>query len=90
MDEQLKKHGLHIGDDDRVCWNDDNKEHPRNWSLFAKTYNNANIIWLEFFMTAVSTAGVRYPSMARLDSTHDLNRLRQQTQLEQNMGSARL
>lgn len=67
VDEQLKKHGLHLDDNDQICWNEDNKDHPRNWSTFTKCYNNAIIIWLEFLMTAVSTSGVsRRPSFPQL------------------------
>lgn len=56
-DEKLEQYGLHMGDDDRVEWNEDNPDHPRNWSVFWKIYNNALIYWLEFFMTFISTAG---------------------------------
>jgi len=57
VDKELKKHGLHL-EDGEVCWDDDNEDHPRNWSAFAKCYNNAIIFWLEFFMTFISTSGV--------------------------------
>lgn len=58
LDDQLKEYGLHLEDDNQACWNEDNKDHPRNWGLSAKAYNNAIIFWLEFLMTAVSTSGV--------------------------------
>jgi len=65
MEEQMEKYGLHMGNDDYGEWNDDNKDHPRNWGIWAKTYNNSIIFWLEFFMTFISTAGVmRLPSIA--------------------------
>jgi len=59
VEKQLKKHGLHLEEGERVCWNDDNEGHPRNWSLYSKAYNNALIFWLEFFMTFISTSGVK-------------------------------
>jgi len=67
LDGKLDKVGLHMGEDDKVEWNDDNKDHPRNWGIFAKSYNNAVIWWLEFFMTAVSTAGTSTATAALKD-----------------------
>lgn len=64
VDEQLEKCGLHLGKDDKVEWNEDNEDHPRNWSLFWKSYSNAMIWWLEFFMTFISTAGTSAASSA--------------------------
>lgn len=57
-EETLEHYGLHLEDETKVCWNDDNKCHPRNWSLWAKWYSTAVICWVELYMTGISSAGV--------------------------------
>lgn len=57
----FEQHGVHLdGDDDnqRVCWNSDAPDHPRNWSPSMKTYTTTIICWLELYMTGISSAGV--------------------------------
>ncbi|CAD0029926.1 unnamed protein product, partial [Aureobasidium pullulans] len=51
-DNLLEQHGCHLEDGNTVCWNDDSKDHPRNWSLFAKCYTTVVICWVELYMTA--------------------------------------
>lgn len=57
----LEQYGVHLdGDDDnqRVCWNSDAPDHPRNWSPSMKAYTTTIICWLELYMTGISSAGV--------------------------------
>lgn len=57
----LEQYGVHLdGDDDnqRICWNSDAPDHPRNWSPSMKTYTTTIICWLELYMTGISSAGV--------------------------------
>lgn len=59
-DNLLEQHGCHLEDGNTVCWNDDSKDHPRNWSLFAKCYTTVVICWVELYMTGISSAGVSF------------------------------
>jgi len=57
----FEQYGVHLdGDDDdqRVCWNSDAPDHPRNWSPSMKAYTTTIICWLELYMTGISSAGV--------------------------------
>ena len=54
----LDHHGLRLGEDNFVEWNPDEKQHPRNWPLFKKTYNVFLVCFFEFWMTAISSSGV--------------------------------
>jgi hypothetical protein len=56
--EQLTSLGLQRNSDGLICWLPDSKDHPRNWSAARKTFDTTVIIFLEFFVTVVSTAGV--------------------------------
>lgn len=58
LDGQLEQHGVHIEDDNKICWNEANQDHPRNWGVFAKTYSTLVICWLELYMTGISSSGV--------------------------------
>ncbi|MCJ1447616.1 MAG: hypothetical protein MMC23_008127 [Stictis urceolatum] len=53
----LDHHGLRLGEDNFVEWNPDEKQHPRNWPLFKKTYNVFLVCFFEFWMTAISSSG---------------------------------
>ncbi|RAL02525.1 putative MFS multidrug transporter [Aspergillus ibericus CBS 121593] len=54
----LPQYGLKLAPDGlHIQWALGNRRHPRNWSLRRKVYDTALIIFLEFFTTAVSTAG---------------------------------
>ena len=56
-DEFLQGLGVHL-DGDKVCWNDDAVDHPRNWKPWTKYYTTIVISWLELYMTGISSAGV--------------------------------
>lgn len=58
LDVCLEKHDVHIKDDTIVCWNNNSKQHPRNWNPFAKHYTAAIVIWVELYMTILSSSGV--------------------------------
>lgn len=58
LDGQLEQHGVHIEDDNKICWNEANQDHPRNWGVSAKTYSTLVICWLELYMTGISSSGV--------------------------------
>lgn len=72
--EELAKHGLQRGDNGLITWQPDSKDHPRNWSTLRKCFDTTLIIFLEFFVTVVSTTGVSIsttPLLSReLFSTH--------------------
>lgn len=65
LDQICKERDVHIEHDKYVCWNKDAEQHPRNWGRFAKFYTTAVVIWLEFFMTAISSAGTAAAESAR-------------------------
>ena len=56
-DELLSHAGLKIGNDGYVQWAIDSPAHPRNWSRQRKAYDFGSILFLEFFMSAISAAG---------------------------------
>ncbi|MCJ1309409.1 hypothetical protein MMC25_003068 [Agyrium rufum] len=57
MEVELKSNGFSIGKDGLVQWERQNVSHPRNWSLGKKAFNSGVVIFLDFFTTAISTAG---------------------------------
>ncbi|CAD0087538.1 unnamed protein product, partial [Aureobasidium vineae] len=59
-DNLLDQQGCHLEDGNTVCWNDDSKDHPRNWGRVAKCYTTVMICWVELFMTASNTARMEY------------------------------
>lgn len=59
LDGCLSNHGVHIEDGFTVCWNKDTTEHPLNWKPISKYYSATIVIWLEFYMTVLSSSGVR-------------------------------
>jgi hypothetical protein len=59
-DNLLEQHGCHLEDGNTVCWNDDSKDHPRNWGPVAKCYTTVIICWVECYMTGISSAGVSF------------------------------
>lgn len=63
LNELLKKENLHVEDENEneVCWDESNKDHPRNWGFWSKFYTAVVISWLELFMTGISSSGVRNP-----------------------------
>ncbi|GAB7355515.1 hypothetical protein MBLNU459_g6001t2 [Dothideomycetes sp. NU459] len=67
LDEQLKQHDLHTDDGRIVCWNESNKDHPRNWDFWDKAYTAILISWLELFMTGISSSGTAAAESARTE-----------------------
>ena len=55
--ELLSYSGLKIGNDCYVQWALDNPAHPRNWSGKRKAYDLGLILFLDFFMNAISAGG---------------------------------
>ncbi|KAJ5103441.1 hypothetical protein N7532_003970 [Penicillium argentinense] len=54
----LEEYGLEYTPDGKfVRWSVSNKKHPRNWHIPRKIYDSSLIIFLDFFTTAISTAG---------------------------------
>lgn len=58
LDEVLKGRGVHLEDENRICWNEDARSHPRNWGIGTKIYTTVLVSWLELFVTAISSSGV--------------------------------
>ncbi len=57
VNELLSYSGLKIGNDGYVQWATGNPAHPRNWSRARKAYDLGLILFLEFFMSAISAGG---------------------------------
>lgn len=57
-DELLSHSGLKVGNDGYVQWAMDSPAHPRNWSREKKAHDVGLIFFLEFFMSAISAAGI--------------------------------
>jgi len=58
LEDAVQGKGVHVDNDNRICWDDDAEQHPRNWKSGTKTYTAALICWLEMYMTAISSSGV--------------------------------
>ncbi|KAK5660518.1 hypothetical protein OQA88_13067 [Cercophora sp. LCS_1] len=54
---ELIKLGLQRTSDGLISWRSDSEDHPRNWSILRKSFDTSVIIFLEFFVTVVSTTG---------------------------------
>lgn len=61
LEQCLQKHGVRLGRDNVVTWRSDSKDHPQNWNALHKSCTVLIIVWLEFYMTAVSSSGVSLP-----------------------------
>ena len=57
LEDQLEKHDVHLDDKNVVSWNEKSTRHPQNWSHSPKYYTAAIVIWLEFYMTMLSSSG---------------------------------
>ena len=68
-DELLSVSGLKIGKDD-VQWALDSPAHPKNWWRGRKAYDLGLILFLEFFMSAVSAGGTPASFYALGDLVH--------------------
>ena len=62
--KHLDDHGLRLAENDYVDWRPDDKQHPRNWCTGKKTYNVFLLCFFEFWMTAISSSGVRFTNVA--------------------------
>lgn len=58
LKQSLHDAGLEQDDQGGVQWQEYASQHPRGWNQFTKLYNVVIVTWLEFFMTAISFAGV--------------------------------
>lgn len=47
--EQLDRYGLEIDSAGYIGWRKDNRDHPRNWSVWRKTYGTALILVSVFY-----------------------------------------
>jgi hypothetical protein len=75
--ESLASLGLKRESNGLISWRADSKDHPRNWSTARKTFDTTVIIFLELFVTVVSTSGVSarisasvYPKLLAQTSEH--------------------
>ena len=57
LDHYLKEHGIYVKDESTVCWDEDSEQYPRNWDAPSKYYVVVVVIWLEFYMTVMSSSG---------------------------------
>ena len=65
--DQLKDHGLVLGDDGYIRWEAQNPDHPRNWKLWRKVYDTGVILFLEFI-----TSVMAYPALTKPNHEHRL------------------
>lgn len=63
----LEEYNLHKNEKDEVCWNSNHSHHPLNWNSWPKYYNASVVIWLEFYMTVLSSAGAAAAVEAQRD-----------------------
>ncbi|KAK2616601.1 hypothetical protein QQS21_000424 [Conoideocrella luteorostrata] len=62
----LDEQGLEYTTDGKyIRWSISNKNHPRNWPMTRKVYDSSVVIFLDFFTTAISTAGSSVADQAR-------------------------
>ena len=59
LHSELSNHGLQLGDDGVVEWKPDEIRHPRNWNAAKKAFDVGMVCCFEFWMTAISSSGVR-------------------------------
>ncbi|KAF4443039.1 multidrug resistant [Fusarium acutatum] len=65
LEDAVQGQGVHVDSDNRICWDEDANQHPRNWNFGTKTYTAALICWLEMYMTAISSSGTATADSAR-------------------------
>ncbi|KAG5984364.1 hypothetical protein E4U55_005039 [Claviceps digitariae] len=66
VQDLLELHQLeYTPDGESIRWSVSNKRHPRNWSTWRKGYDVGLVIFLDFFTTAISTAGSSVAEKAR-------------------------
>lgn len=59
LEECAKEYDVQITSENVVRWNPASRDHPRNWKAWSKCYTICLVIWLEFYMTLLSSSGVR-------------------------------
>ena len=59
LHSELDSHGLQLGIDGFVEWKLDERRHPRNWNASKKVFDVGLVCFFEFWMTAISSSGVR-------------------------------
>ncbi|KAA6414682.1 MAG: MFS multidrug transporter [Lasallia pustulata] len=64
---EIESLGLAVTGDGYVRWDKQSPAHPRNWTARRKAYDIGVIIFLEFFTTAISTAGTPASEQARYE-----------------------
>lgn len=74
LEQCAREHDVHITSDNLVCWKSDSKHHPQNWKLWSKLYTTLIVIWLEFYMTVLSSSGVGLPEKERILLTNIADR----------------
>ncbi|KAG5753334.1 hypothetical protein H9Q70_004003 [Fusarium xylarioides] len=65
LEDAVQGKGVHVDSDNRICWDEDADQHPRNWNFGTKAYTAALICWLEMYMTAISSSGTATANAAR-------------------------
>ena len=64
LDDLLTQEGLQLDEDGYVEFSPDSPAHPRAWSKARKVYDLVLIMFLNFFMSAMSNAGTPVASYA--------------------------
>ena len=64
LGDLFARNGVELGDDGSVQWSMDNPALPRNWSKARKGHNLGLLIFLNFFMSAMSNTGTPASSYA--------------------------
>ncbi|KAL5337953.1 MFS multidrug transporter [Aspergillus crustosus] len=68
LQQSLTQYRLRVAADGyHIQWAVGNPRHPRNWPISRKVYDVSLLIFLEFFTTAVSTAGSTAANYAALE-----------------------
>ncbi|PVH95586.1 MFS multidrug transporter [Periconia macrospinosa] len=57
LQAHLAARGFELESTNCVKWSKTNPRHPRNWSVWRKTFDFGLLIFLDFFTTVISTAG---------------------------------
>ncbi|KAG5803369.1 hypothetical protein H9Q71_012047 [Fusarium xylarioides] len=65
LEDAVQGKGVHVDSDNRICWDEDADQHPRNWNFGTKAYTAALICWLEMYMTAIGSSGTATANAAR-------------------------
>ncbi|GME39699.1 mfs multidrug transporter [Neofusicoccum parvum] len=74
LEEILEEHGLELGADKYLYWHAGSHHHPRNWHWRRKYYDVGLIMFLEMFMSAMSTVGTAVSNQARSEYGFEKNK----------------